>query len=1852
MSEITNSATIKVVVDGSQVESGLAKIDAAAAKTGKSLDTLGGGNGLSKVATDAESAARKVEIAGRSLASTIQRTTTALESGGKSTSAYYEAIANQRGINPALLAPYLSQLKMVEEAQRKAAAAAEDASAAQVRAAQAARNELIAQREAAQALAGRESFLSTLREQISLYGKSSEEVIRFRAAQAGVAESAEPLILQLKNIKAAHEAVAQAAREEAAAQQKSVQKQTGKDSFIASLQEQASAVGKTRSQLLEMQAAQLGLSVQAAPFIARLRETEVGVTNLGLSSKQTAAALRGVPAQFTDIVTSLQGGQAPLTVFLQQGGQLKDMFGGAGNAAKALGGYVLGLINPFTVGAAAVGVLAYAYSQGAAEAKEFNKQIILTNNAAGATASSAASSARAIAQITGTQGAAAEAVAALLATGRVAASDMTRFGEVAIRIQRELGIEVADTAKQFANLRNDPVKALKELNDSYHFVTASTYEQIKALHDQGRETEAGIAAQQAYASAFDDVTKRLEANVGKVEKAWRGAKDSAKSAWDSFLDIGRGDTESGKLSLLSQRIANRQGMLDDRRARTGTKDDDVTRIAEAELAAMRGEQELLQANVREQNRANEAKSAGVQLEADRIKWMDLGDQYLNKEAKMRKEILAVQNLGRVAQIDQLEVEKRVALIREKYTTKASKPKKTTDEFAHLMNKINGKDLGVDADFEKNVGTLSSAYASGRIGLESYMKSLGNYISQQKFAVDGEKERQKSIENVQKAIAERDSETANYLGNLDKEVLSNERLVQLFDKSKQAIELETIARLENDLANRQANEYDEKKVASLEREIAARKANAAALGGIDANEALKKAGEDLDKFLDPAKAQSFGDALRGAFGKAGDSLVKLTGTLQTYGAKQAEIEKQRGNAAFRYMNGKDSEEKYLKNISELNRQNTKEQLGSYGDMASAASGFFGEQSRGYKALQAASQVFHAAELAMTLAELIPKGISAVLTQGKGDPYTAFGRMAAMAAIVTGLGVAISGGGGSGGGKSAADVQKSQGAGSVLGDSSAKSESITRSIDLVEKNTYQGLTYSAGMLASLRAIEAAMSGLTNMVLRDGGIVDGKSFGITEGTIAKSLGGLWGKTKQNIVDSGLSFGGSLSELQAGRGFSQYASVDTTKSSWFGLSKSVSNSVQSKAISDALSQQFAMIFTGLEDTLKVAAKGIGIGSDSVSAALNNLVLESTSISLKGLKGDELTQAINAVISKAMDEIASTAFPGFEKFQKLGEGLSETVVRVANDFVAIDTVFASFGKAFGQIGLESVEARERLIDLSGGLEKFTSQGEYFLTNFFTDAEQAAKLRARIDPTLSQFGLSTEGEGASKAFRDVVVGLDTTSEAGARAYASLMAIAPAFNAVIKAAQGAADERRGLQEQLDALTLTSTQRLEQQRNALHESNRALFDNIQAINATAAAISSIKEAAGTLLGGVDNALSVVQTSVNAEKDAENKARTLRLKAVQDVIDVETAALQKYKTLSDALRSSLDQISVPGNARGDRAAAQAQIQTALAIARAGGGLPTTEGLRGALSTLSRDSSSLFSNLVDFQIDAARTRTALGDLADLTDGQISIEEQTLRTLNAQKDAIDRASNAEIERLSAIYSEAQKQVNFLKGIDANTKSVAEAMLGLADAIKAAQANPVLTGTPAISQAYKDYLGRAPDAAGLDFFTNQAAGGVPIADIVSQIANSAEAKAQSLFKDVLGRAGDAAGVQYWTQALASGMSLETARMLFMQSDEYKKLHPLSSGTNSVPRDRIALIHEGERVIPPADNRELMLRLRNPGGSNEALVAEIRALRAELAESSLSRGAEGLATAQNTRKIASTLERLMPNGDALQTRAIA
>src|SRR5690606_36214751 len=105
-------------------------------------------------------------------------------------------------------------------------------------------------------------------------------------------------------------------------------------SIIGSIQRATAAAEageKGNAKYFEALGKQRGVSGDVLePYLGQLRKAEMAqaasVKSMGsmeMSAKATAAAMRGVPAQITDIAVSLQGGQRPLTVLLQQGGQLK-----------------------------------------------------------------------------------------------------------------------------------------------------------------------------------------------------------------------------------------------------------------------------------------------------------------------------------------------------------------------------------------------------------------------------------------------------------------------------------------------------------------------------------------------------------------------------------------------------------------------------------------------------------------------------------------------------------------------------------------------------------------------------------------------------------------------------------------------------------------------------------------------------------------------------------------------------------------------------------------------------------------------------------------------------------------------------------------------------------------------------------------------------------------------------------------------------------------------------------------------------------------------------------------------------------------------------------------------------------------------------------------------------------------------------------------------------------------------------------------------------------------------------------------------------------------------------------------
>lgn len=284
------------------------------------------------------------------------------------------------------------------------------------------------------------------------------------------------------------------------------------------------------------------------------------VKQAGISAGQYQQAMRMLPMQLTDVATSLASGMPAWMVAIQQGGQVRDSFGGIGNAAKA----VVSTINPVALAiggvAAAAGALLIAFEQGRAEARAYSQAIILTGNAAGTSANALTGMAEAIDEVAGTQRNAAAVLAEVAGTGKFAAEQIQSIATAAIVMEQATGRAVSDTVKEFARLADEPAAASAKLNEQYNFLTASVYRQIRALEDSGRATEAAKLATDTYAQVVQERAAAIDANLGTLQRGWIGVKEAAAEAWDAMLDIGRQGTLEDQLSEAQAALARNRNM--------------------------------------------------------------------------------------------------------------------------------------------------------------------------------------------------------------------------------------------------------------------------------------------------------------------------------------------------------------------------------------------------------------------------------------------------------------------------------------------------------------------------------------------------------------------------------------------------------------------------------------------------------------------------------------------------------------------------------------------------------------------------------------------------------------------------------------------------------------------------------------------------------------------------------------------------------------------------------------------------------------------------------------------------------------------------------------------------------------------------------------------------------------------------------------------------------------------------------------------------------------------------------------------------------------------------------------------
>ncbi|HHQ5677296.1 TPA: phage tail length tape measure family protein [Klebsiella variicola subsp. variicola] len=450
-----------------------------------------------------------------------------------------------------------------------------------------------------------------------------------------------------------------------------------------------------------------------------LEKTQTQLGKTSQSAAQTANAMRMIPAQMTDIVVGLSTGQSPFMVLMQQGGQLKDMFGGIGPAIKGVGGYVLGLINPVTLAAAAVGVLGLAYYKGSQEQGEFYKSLTLSGNLVGKTTGQLADMAARVSVVANsTTGVTAATLNQIVSSGKVAAESLERVTTAVVEISEATGIATEKLVGDFNDIAADPVAAITKLNDQYHFLTLATYNQIKALQDEGNQQDAARVASDAYANAMQQRANDIHQNLGILERAWDSLAKTAKGAWDAMLDIGREQTGTERISQIRKEL------------------DWIDKAAGGKLffggrkAELEDELNNLQSQITTEGVLTEIISSHDKAEQQRIKTQQeaerVNQQYLSNADKRNKAIKQQSEFLKAGAITAEQYAKNVSRINEMY--KDPKPPKTPkgkayteDAATRLLDQINQQTAAMQSQLDAS-DKLNSA-TQARVKFEQQIADL-------------------------------------------------------------------------------------------------------------------------------------------------------------------------------------------------------------------------------------------------------------------------------------------------------------------------------------------------------------------------------------------------------------------------------------------------------------------------------------------------------------------------------------------------------------------------------------------------------------------------------------------------------------------------------------------------------------------------------------------------------------------------------------------------------------------------------------------------------------------------------------------------------------------------------------------------------------------------------------------------------------------------------------------------------------------------------------------------------------------------------------------------------------------------
>lgn len=546
---------------------------------------------------------------------------------------------------------------------------------------------------------------------------------------------------------------------------------------------------------------------------------------------------------------------------------------------------------------------------------------------------------------------------------------------------------------------------------------------------------------------------------------------------------------------------------------------------------------------------------------------------------------------------------------------------------------------------------------------------------------------------------------------------------------------------------------------------------------------------------------------------------------------------------------------------------------------------------------------------------------------------------------------------------------------------------------------------------------------------------------------------------------------------GFSGQAFAEILeKGGWFRSDKRYT---KASALDGATDSAFDKTITTMVMAVRGFGEAMGLQTDVINGYSKQIKLT------LGKDEAENQKIIEAAFSGIADDLSNLLIPNLARFAAEGEIASTTLQRLATEFQSVNAVFDMLGvqaaTAFGAVGIASLDARKRLLELAGGVDALASQTSFFAQNFLSTAEQIAPAQKALAEQMAALGYA--GVDTADEFKAAVLKLATSgalaTEAGAKQYAALLALAPTFKQVTdyttelaRAQAAAAEEAR----------------------AAAEAEKALADE--------RAAQSLRDYAAV-------ALDVLRRSIEGDKEILAQNFNKLMERFGKSITAQQDKISKLTSLSNALGgASVGDVS-DMQSQAQRVQGQSQILAALAIAKASGVLPTADSLQSALSSVSRDAADQFASFVDYQRDQLLTQNSIEELSGLTSGQLSTAERTLGVLEQQRDRAQLAYDAEIARLDSMVISAQLQLDAINGVNLTSMSIVAAFNAFQSTISAALGNKAIAAGPSAAEAqveklYQQVFGRNSDIGGLSYWSDMLRGGMSLDAIRNAFYTSTE----------------------------------------------------------------------------------------------------------------------------------------------------